>query len=519
MAANKPTAVHFSLIFFVMLSVILGVMFYLNFRDLNDNRSRYTEMEAKLSTEQGITRQLNNDIDLLKGIIGYDYEEVGDADTGASTVIGSGVADLNRVDGLADQNYKSAVAKLETDLQNMTADRDKVSQDLAKKIDEYVALKDEHLAERRKFETRADSAETDLQSLITKKEEDIRTKDDAIDKLRTANTELDVQLQDLRSASVKTEKTLRNDITDLTAINNRLREKLNEVTNVSFEHADGKIVWVDNLARMVWINLGSADNMHKRTTFSIYTKSNDGVARDSVDIKGSIEVTRLIDAHTAEARILGDDIYRPISKGDPIYTPLWAPGRRSNFAIVGMIDLDDDGESDREKFHDIVASVGAAIDHEVDDDGKRLHYIRFPDSFEEWEEDGAEIDVHTKWLIIGEIPDIKGTSLQPEKDRIGRILTHRKTMGNEARKQGVRVLSLNDFLSYVGYKPQRRLFIPGLANRPWALKAGAASTGVNENVSNRSSSGQVSGVFNSGRKRLGQKKSSGQASKLFGGGY
>lgn len=519
MAASKPTAVHFSLIFFVMLSVILGVMFYLNFRDLNDNESRYADMESKLSTEQGLTRELNGQIDLLKEKVGFDYDEVGEAGSGASTVIGSIEADLDGIDALADKNYKSAVAKLLTDIQSMTADRDKVSQDLANKIDEYVALKDEHLAERKKFEDRTNSAESELSDLVSTKDEALKDKDKEIDKWRSASRDLDVQLQDLRTASVKEAKVLRQEISLLTAINDKIRQKLDEATKISFEHEDGGIVWVDNLARMVWINLGTADNLNKQTTFSVYTKANEGVARESKDIKGSIEVTRLIDAHTAEARILGDDIYRPITKGDPIYTPLWSPGRRENFAIVGMIDLDRDGTNDRERFHDVVASVGAALDHEVDDDGNRVHYTRFPDQFEDWEEGGPGLDVNTKFLIIGEIPDASATSLQEEKDRINRITAHHKALLGEARTQGIRLVNLSDFLSWVGYKPQRRLFIPGLVGRPYALKQGAASTAVNENIGNRSSAGQVSGVFSAGRKRLGQKKSSGQTSKLFGNGY
>ena len=68
-------------------------------------------------------------------------------------------------------------------------------------------------------------------------------------------------------------------------------------------------------------------------------------------------------------------------------------------------------------------------------------------------------------------------------------------MVEEARLRGTRILSLNDFLSYIGYRPQRRLYRPG-ENRPYNLHQGAHSTATTGyGPGNRQSSGQVSGLF------------------------
>ncbi len=518
-SSSKPTAVHFSLIFFVMLSIILGVMFYINFRDLGDNEARYVKATTDLKAEQLLTRKQDEEIQVLKKVIGHPVEEVGLDDPGAGTVMNGVQADLAKVEGLAEQTYKAAIEKLLQDVVNVTQERDQVKVDLAAVNVDLRNL-------RRTYQTQVDvqtsargKADKDLAGLITIKDEAIRTKQAQVDDLRASNSQLQVQLDDERTGRANDNKRAKREITDLSIIADVLREKLDSATKVSYEKPDGEIRWIDNLSGRVWINLGTADNLQKRTTFSIYMKTHQGVGRGVEDIKGSIEVTRLIDAHTAEARILEDDIYRPIAKGDPIYTPLWSPGRTENFSFVGVVDLDGDNKSDRERLHALVAGNGATIDNEVDDEGQRLRYTKFPDEFVEYEEGTVGINVNTKFLVMGRIPDPGETSKPEEKEYIEKIIKHRTDMVKEARKQGVRVVNFNDFLSYIGFKPQRRLYIPGLVERPYNLKAGAASATTNETVGNRSSSGQVSGAYGRSKRLRQPSASSGQTSKLFRGGY
>ena len=153
------------------------------------------------------------------------------------------------------------------------------------------------------------------------------------------------------------------------------------------------------------INLGEADGLRVRTTFSVYRKENNGVGRDAEDIKAQIEVIKVTGAHRAEARILEDDIYQPITKGDPIYTPLWSPGITEKFVVVGTVDLDRDGIPDRERFHDIVASAGGVITHEVLDDGRRIRYTKFPGEWAEWAENDPQVESDVKYFVIANIPD------------------------------------------------------------------------------------------------------------------
>jgi hypothetical protein len=270
---------------------------------------------------------------------------------------------------------------------------------------------------------------------------------------------------------------------------------------VSFEREDGHIVSVDNTTRTVWIDLGSLDKLRPQVTFSVYTTDHRGIGRGVEDIKAKIEVTRIIDGHLSEARILDEDLFRPIAEGDPIFTPLWAAGRTEYFAIVGRPDLDEDGDSDWDLFREIVENAGAKVDLIVNDEGLREPF------------DGT-LSARTKFLIIGDVDDPSEYSGQPEKQElINQILAEQKALIDEARLYGIRVVRLNDFLEYIGWKPQQRLWQPG-ENKPFNLGQGSQSASVDEVYQDRTSSGQTSELFRQNRAGV-QKEADGTTSGLF----
>jgi len=524
MAASKPGLVHYSAILLGMLFIGFAVATYMQTKTINENSARWAQASADADAARQTMAGMDEEIEAMKGWIGHQYEDVGVASDGgaaANTVAAGKNADFDAVEGAVGSftgGYQKAVEKLLLRIKEIETERNNVETD---KLGEHKQLLEIQQLANNQISTHQQAraaAETERDKIQRTADEQIEEKNKEIAELSQQTTILQQELDDEIDAHQKDVKRLKQEITDLQNIADKLREKLDEATKVSFERPDGIITWVDNQSRRVWINLGSADFLNKQMTFSIYTKDNRGVGRGIEDIKGSIEVTRIIDSHNAEARILDDDIYRPFAKGDPIFTPLWSPGRPAEFAVVGSIDLDRDGAPDRERFHQIISGAGATLAHEVDDDGTRLRYTKFPEESLEFEEGTQGIDVNTKFLVIGEIPDMSELSKQEDIDRAQRITGHLQQMRKEARIQGVRIVSLNDFLSWLGYRPQRRLFIPGLIDRPFNLKAGAHSTATNGHVGDRSSSGQVSGAYGKS-KRLKQKSSTGQTSKLFSGGY
>ena len=521
-ASNKSVGLQITLAIFAMLAVIGWVAFYMQFRELADNQARFATAGADKQAAENAARKGLDDIEAFKRVAGYNQPEVGDADqSAANTVVGAIATDLGKVNAahgpLPTTNLAAAIEFLSQRATDLSSEREQLQTQLATRNTELAALRGQYQQQVDTHQGARRSAETDLANLRDTTEEQLDARQQQIEDLRRSLNEVQVEFDEATATWTAERKKYVENEEQLVLQVDDLREKLKAATRVSFERPDGLVRWIDNTAGLVWLNLGSQDRLRLRTTFSVYRKAHHGVARGAEDIKGQIEVTRIIDNHTAEARILNDDIYDPISKGDPVYTPLWSPGRTETFAVVGLVDLDQDGVLDRDQFHDIVADAGARLNHEVLDDGNRVRYEGFPDKFLNWSEGGPTLESDTKYLILADIPD-PSLAIREEDVVIRKAISaHLDAMRKEARLKGIEEIRLSDFLEHIGYRPQRRLYIPGLVDRPFNLRAGAASVGTNEVVGDRSAAGAVSGVY--GRsKNLKPQSSAGQTSDLFRGG-
>lgn len=495
MAASKPTAVHFSLIFFVMTTLIGGVAAYLGYSDLAEANVKLDQAQKDSQRDGVAVRKLDEEIQALKKLIGNEQEEVGLDNKTPNTVIGATELDIKtHADVLAEATIKNTLIKLSAQL-NQTktelAAEQKAKNDLEAALQQLKSNMDKKVDEHRKAR---DSSEKDLADTQKVKEEEVGAKDQQIAALQKENEEILIELDQLRETNAKTIKDLENKNNTYASLIDTLRSRLDQVQKYSFEVADGVVRTVDNSTGVVWINLGEADRLPKRMTFSVYRKAHQGIGRGEEDIIGAIEVTKILGPHLSEARIVGDDIYQPISPGDPIYTPLWGVGRPETFAISGIIDLDGDGKSDMDLLTRIIENANAKIDNQVTENGERI---------------GDGLTVHTKFLVIGESPDVEAAKTDEQRDKMQELLAKMKEIREEARLKAVRVIGINDFLSYIGYKPQRRLFVPGSGVKS-PIKQGAKVTGVND-----VSTGTVSGAYTRG-KNLKQQTSSGQTSKVFG---
>lgn len=524
MAANKPTAVHFSLIFFVMATIVAGVVAYMSYDDGRELRAQLETNKKESEAQKTEALKYLEQVNLLKKHIGHLHEDVGSESGGVqgapgaapaggtagnappNTVVGAMEQDIQQYSLTQPENYTTALREvreaLETEKANIVAQKAASDAEIQKLTDQVTMLQQkvqEHDAERKT----AVQARMDSETEHTKALQIVR---DELTKKTQEYQKLLVEKKNEENAHEQAIAEKDDRIARLESINNLLQERIKNATRSTFERPDGIVRWVDNSSHQVWINLGSADNLAVRTNFSVYQKNNRGVGVDTEnslkgpeDMKGAIEVTRILGPHLAEARILDEDYYQPIAVDDPIYTPIWSPNQKEAFAFVGLIDLDNDGRSDRDLLHDILSSVNAKVQVEIDDDGNRT---------------GSEINEHTKFLVVGEIPKLEDLTDEEEKEAAKKIHAARKELKDEARLQGVRVVTLNDFMHFIGYTPRQRVFRPG-DQRPFALKSGSRSTSTGESIGkNRYSTGQTSGVY-SRSKRLGQTTGTGQTSGAY----
>jgi hypothetical protein len=519
-SSGKPTAVHFSLVVFVMLTIIASVVAYISHKDSSETRTKLTTATEDLTKQKTLAGNYLDSITALKKRLGPGFEEVGDEET-PNTLLWAVAEDI-RILGSYPQdmpvnqlpNVHDAFIKLRADLDRSQSEYNAKDVELRDRNVAFTAVETIQQARVDTAKQAQSTAETLRDEVQQQQRERLKTVEDSRDEIaRQLAQEKNAHELTLETTG-KQIASLRQENNDLIVINERFKKKLDDAEKPTFEVADGEIRWVDHVSRLVWINVGSDDGLTKRTTFSVYKKAHHGIGGGTEDIKGSIQVIRIIDAHLAEARVLSTDIYQPIAPGDPIYTPLWSPGRSEFFSFAGFIDLDGDGHSDRELLHGLIAAAGGKVDNYVDDEGQRFHLDKLVT--EDSVPRNQEINVQTKFLVVGRLPDPTSTADEEEKKTFFRILGHFEAMEKEARKQGVRQINLGDFLSYIGYKPSRRLWHPGEGS-PYKLKSGSRSTATRLTIGNRESSGQTAGIY-SRSKRLKQPKSTGQTSKAFRGG-
>ena len=503
-ASNKPGAVHYALVFFVMVSVILGIFSYMNHREFSDKSAQFADKDAEVAKMKAAVKSGDDQIQALKKEIGRLFDvTLNNANIGdPNTVVGA--AQKDRADfgkTLAGTNYAETLQKMREAIDAAIADRDS-------KAAQVAALEKELKEERDRLNQRVETAnkaqsksETEKLDVVSTQDERLKAKQEEIDRLKTDNNALQAELNQVREAW---EKDARGKTQEIANLENRIQflgDKIDNLEKLSFEVPDGLIQRVDNTSRLVWINLGSADYLKPRITFSVYSKENHGVGRGAEDVKGKIEVTRILGAHLAEARITEDDIVRPMLANDLIYTPAWSPGLVEKIAFAGLIDMDSDGKSDWDEMLQILSTSGASVDTYVNDEGERLP-------------ENSKISVHTKFLVLGYIPEPDQVVTDEEKKTVALVRKHQNEMLKEARVNGVRTIKLNDFLAFIGYESKRRTFRPG-QERPYNLKAGSSSAATSEPVNDRISSGNVSGAFGPGRKSAPQQTSDGHTSKLF----
>lgn len=532
-SSNNITFVHFSLIFFVMLAVILGVVSYLQINDAAEQRTKATNATKE---KDRLTKERDNFADAYRALAdkaGYPerLDKDGKDQDASDKPLARMTADLELLGDKTSNVKDRAIRKMK-----LAADKDV---EIATKVKQITKEQTDHQQALQKEQQNAVAARNDLtsknQELTTLKQQyqaDLDGQRAQIAQLQAEKRSLQQQMTLKEEQHKQALQDLNKKIGDLENTVALKQTIIDKLLNVSFERPDGLVRWIDHRTNLVWINLGSEDNLPERMTFSVYKKKHNGIARDSdhqnklkelmerdtgnmrnvsklqsddiggtqSDIKGAIEVTRIVGPHLAEARVLKNDLYDPIRAGDPIYTPLWSPGVEESFSFAIYLDGTKFSGLDQDLLFRMVKSAGATISNYMDKNGNIV---------------GKGITEKDKFLVITDVPDPRGTA-DPKQRKIREAMaaTHLK-LQQQARRAGVRIVRLADFLNYIGYKPDRRLWRPGDQSKRM-LKAGAHSTSVNETVGRRASSGQTSGIFTK-RGRLKQPKSSGQTSKVFGG--
>jgi hypothetical protein len=422
MAARQDQTLQIFLIVFIFLFLICAVLAYLGWKG-------YSEANQQLTSTKKSLDDANVQAQNQQTVIDQHEERMGFAATDNTDSVQKAFdADMKAYAGaMENPSYRKVLETVFNDFKESAAREAALTARVGDLTKAMQALEGQKAAEIAQHEQARQKAEADL-GAEKNAFADARQKMQRNEAELMAKVESQKQAFDTKSAEWATEKTaLQKEVTKLADANEILKSQRKDEPG-SFEFADGRISRV-NQNGTVWINLGSADSLRRQVTFSVYDADQHDAKKATK--KASIEVTKIMGPHMAEAKITEDELTNPILTGDNIHSQVWHRGKQLHFALTGFIDIDSDGRSDMQLARELIRMNDGIVDAYLNDEGKLE----------------GELTANTRYLVLGETP---------ETVALAKLAEEFNNMSKEASQLGVEAITLPEFLGQMGYKPQDR---------------------------------------------------------------
>ncbi len=147
--------------------------------------------------------------------------------------------------------------------------------------------------------------------------------------------------------------------------------------------------------------------------------------------KGIIEITS-VDERTSKARIIKTtNAINPIRVGDIAFSPFWSPVGPTRFAVLGKIDLNRDGNDDRNGLKRLIQEAGGTVDFD------------FPPP--EIGKQSGKLTPRIDWYVTDDRSPLREFG-PPEPKPDPRV----REVVKEARLSGIRPMTIGKLLAYLG---------------------------------------------------------------------
>jgi hypothetical protein len=485
-AGESKQALVITLVFFILLSIVLGVFTYMGYNDADKNLKDKTTAENAEKTAKSerdsqkyaamMARTYFGKPPADKKELTIAYEEAGKLaakgdDNGKAVKEMEEMLGWNKAGGLPGADMISKVAAAEKkskDLQDMVAQKEEEAK--KHKLDADNARKRQREAEDNfkkaldDLNARADADLKRYQKVIEQQALAFGDQSKTIEQLKDDGSNKDAKYKKLEDAKKKSDRDFQTQI-------DKLEDKKPKFTAAMFDQPRGKIVSMDRSGTMPFINLGKADRVRPQLTFSIHSVGSDG--KPAKESKGSLEVFNVLSDHLSQARITSqvDATRDPVVSGDVLMNATWDPNQKRHVAIAGIIDLTGEGLVDRptdalravEEFKRTLENQDMIVDAWID----------FVDNSIK----GKGITPETDYLILGDVPKTRGGIIRDSDTKEKRqddVVKLRTRMQEEATKVGVPVIRLRDFLTMTGYRVPRTKETPDIGGIHKALTTGGS---------------------------------------------
>jgi hypothetical protein len=219
------------------------------------------------------------------------------------------------------------------------------------------------------------------------------------------------------------------------------REKLGKIEpgpdrEVLAYKPDGKIILIDDQAKVVHLNIGIDDHVYQGLTLTVYDRGT-SVPEDGKG-KAEIEVFDVAKTYSA-ARITKSELIKPILQGDIVANLIWDTDRTNVFVIAGDFDLDNDNQIDyngADKIKTLIEKWGGRVDNALSIDTNFLVLGKQPQVLQKPTVEEVDIDPRAM--------EVYNASLQ----RLDRY----NGLRDQAQSLWIPIFTFDRFLYFIGYK-------------------------------------------------------------------
>jgi hypothetical protein len=316
-------ALQVALILFVILALVLGVTAFVFFAQYHEARAMARIGDEEANSQRAVALAKQAEINELKGMLGLP------ATASPETAREQFHQDMRTcASSLPEQtrSYRQVLLHLQGVIRSKNLELDRNQATIQSWRDLYEQQEPRKIAQvdrHREAAVQAGERLLAVQSAASQEQGRINGQKDQMHQVvlqarrdaQRAQTEADQRFRTLQ-------KQHRQTVRDLEVA----RRKLDAFSCRDSLRPDGTIRGVNYRLRRAWVDLGWADALPRLLRFDVYPADADRLARPAQ--KGQIEVSRILDAHLAEARVTDEQLTNPIIRGDQVAAPRWDPGRR-----------------------------------------------------------------------------------------------------------------------------------------------------------------------------------------------
>lgn len=473
-AANDSQGLKIATALLAALALILGVATYFGFSGAAQNWEKFEQASKDAGQAKQAQGQLQNQLNELKELAGYgstpdtavkeklaeDQKKLTDTITGLKTKVdelytqfksAAGATISHQGDQFADAARTAAESFAQEPNKTLLASLTRVVDLMGNQSQLFAAVAADYQATRKELEAANQvaqskinvevdaktKAEEDRLAELEKHEVDRKSIISRNDELQSRNQQLAAELTSLRSLMAQNQEESTKRYSDLMAQFNVLREQV-EKTETHLEASNGRILFADYTRGEVRTTLSRNQGAREQMIFTVFDKNAPGIPSDRP--KGSIQLIQVGNNGSIGRIVSTEQTINPIAVGDQLYSPAFSAEPRL-FALIGKIDIDQDGRDDREDLKRMIRSTGGDISYDLPPAG--------------FGEESGELTPLTSWYVIDERLPLRvgaevASGAPPEEIQ---AFEKKKTDALKlARQAGVRAISIERLLSMLNYR-------------------------------------------------------------------